>query len=109
MFIAPNAYVMFAMAIFHGHLWGLIFLRIAPYINGIVKEEMRATGQACWSVMLMGLGPVIGSALGGLITIRFDIRQVFLLTAFLLLITTVAFFFLFRRRRAADRAEGFTG
>jgi PPP family 3-phenylpropionic acid transporter len=107
MFLSPNANLMFVMAIFHGHIFGLLFLRVAPYIGGIVSEEMRATGQACWSVMLMGLGPVIGSAFGGLITLKFDLPFVFLFASIALLIITIIFFVLFRRQRSIDRKEGF--
>ena len=108
-YFAPNAYAMFIMAIFHGHLYGMLFLRVAPHIGGIVPDEARATGQACWSVMFMGLGPVIGSALGGLITLKYEIRDVFLFTAVAFLIIAAVFALLFRRQRAVDRAEGFVG
>ena len=107
MYLAPNAAAMFIMAIFHGHVFGMLFLRVAPYIGSIVKDEMRATGQACWSVMFMGLGPVIGSALGGLITLRFDLPHVFLFSAIALFVTAFVFFILFRRQKAVDRKEGF--
>jgi len=108
-YIAPNAPFMFLMALFHGHVFGLLFLRIAPYIGSIVSDEMRATGQACWTVMFMGLGPVFGSLLGGLITSLFDIRAVFLFSAVALFLTTIVFFVLFRRRRAADLQVGYSG
>ena len=104
-YLSPNEYAVFAMIIFHGHLFGMLFLRVAPYIGSIVPEEMRATGQACWSVMFMGLGPVVGSVAGGLITSFFDIRQVFLIASVALMATTAVFYFLFRRQRAFDRLE----
>jgi len=102
-YFSPNEFAVFSMIIFHGHLYGMLFLRVAPYIGSIVPEEMRATGQACWAVMFMGLGPVIGSAVGGLIANFFEIRQIFLIASFALAITTMVFYVIFRRQRALER------
>ncbi|MDR3121400.1 MAG: MFS transporter, partial [Clostridiales bacterium] len=106
-YLAPNPYIMMVSAVFHGLMFGLLWMHAAPYIGRIVPNEMRATGQASWSVMVSGLGPVIGSTLGGLLTNFIDIRGVFLFVSCALSLVFIVFSFLFRRQRAIDRAEGF--
>jgi len=104
-FLAPNVYVIQLCAIFHALLFAPLWSRLSPYVNSIVTKEMRATGQAAWYIMAFGLGPVLGSALGGVIADLTGLRKLFLVTALMLFIIAFLFYFLFRRRRALDRAE----
>jgi predicted MFS family arabinose efflux permease len=104
-FLAPNVYVIQLCAIFHSLLFAPLWSRLSPYVNSIVTKEMRATGQAAWYIMAFGLGPVLGSALGGVIADLTGLRKLFLVTALMLFIIAFLFYFLFRRRRALDRAE----
>jgi PPP family 3-phenylpropionic acid transporter len=104
-FLAPNIFVIQLSAIFHSLLFAPLWSRLSPYVNSIVTKEMRATGQAAWYIMAFGLGPVLGSALGGVIADLAGLRNLFLVTALMLLVLTFVFYFLFRRQRALDKAE----
>jgi PPP family 3-phenylpropionic acid transporter len=104
-YLAPNVYVMQLCAVFHALLFAPLWTRLSPYVNSIVPKEMRATGQAAWSIMGFGFGPMVGSSLAGVISSRFGIRNLFLFTASMLCVTTLVFTVLFHRQRVMDRAE----
>jgi PPP family 3-phenylpropionic acid transporter len=106
-YLAPNQYVMMICAVFHALMFGPLWTRLAPYVRDIVPEEMRATGQALWSIMVSGLGPVVGSLLGGMLVGLVGIHNLFLVTAAASVCIFAVFFFLFRRQRGIDAAEGF--
>ena len=63
---------------------------------------MRATGQAAWSIMAFGIGPMLGSVLGGTIAESVGMRNLFGVTSAMIFTVTLVFFFLFRRQRALD-------
>ncbi len=49
----------------HGFTFPLFFLASIQFINKIVPEELRATGQATFAAVFGGLGAIIGSSGGG--------------------------------------------
>jgi len=98
-FLAPNIYVIQLSAICGAFTFALLWSRIPPYINEIVPKEMRATGQAVWSIMAFGIGPMLGSILGGAVVGNVGMRNLFGLMSAMILATTVVFFFLFKRQR----------
>jgi predicted MFS family arabinose efflux permease len=104
-YLAPNIYVMQLSTIGHALLFAPLWSRLSPYVNSIVSKEMRATGQAAWYIMAFGLGPVLGSALGGLVADLFGIRNLFAVSAGMLFAVAVVFSFLFRHQRILDEAE----
>lgn len=104
-FLSPNVYVIQVCAVFHALLFAPLWSRLSPYVNSIVTKETRATGQAAWYIMAFGLGPVFGSALGGVIADLTGLRNLFLVTALMLFAIAFLFYFLFRRQRALDKAE----
>jgi MFS family permease len=104
-FLAPNIYVLQLSTIGHALLFAPLWSRLSPYVNSIVTKEMRATGQAAWYIMAFGLGPVLGSALGGWVANLCGIRNLFAVSAGMLFIVAVVFYFLFRRQRVLDAAE----
>ena len=105
-FLAPNATFMYLLAISQALLFAPLWSRLSPYVNSIVPKEMRATGQAAWSIMVAGVAPMIGSALGGAIAGAFGMRNLFGITSVLLFIVMVVFTFLFRRQRVLEQREG---
>jgi len=104
-YLAPNIYVMQLSTIGHALLFAPLWSRLSPYVNSIVSKEMRATGQAAWYIMAFGLGPVLGSALGGLVADLCGIRNLFAVSAGMLFAVAVVFYFLFRHQRILDEAE----
>lgn len=95
-FLAPNIYVLSLSAVSHALIYAPLFSRLSPYINEIVSKDMRATGQAACSIMIFGIGPMAGSALGGVIVESVGLRNLFGITAAMLFAVSVVFFFLFR-------------
>lgn len=104
-FLSTNIYIIQVSAVFHAFTFAPLWGRLAPYVNSIVTKEMRATGQAAWSLMAFGVGPVVGSALGGMVADRFGIRNLFLVIAVFLFAVAIAFFFLFRHEQTLDKTD----
>ena len=103
LFLAPNIYVLQLCAISQALIFAPLWSRLSPYVNEIVSKEMRATGQAAWSVMAFGIGPMVGAALGGMIANAVGMRSFFGVVAAMLLVVSVVFFFLFRRQRKNEQ------
>jgi PPP family 3-phenylpropionic acid transporter len=104
-YFSPNVYVIQLCAICHALLFAPLWSRLAPYVNSIVTQETRATGQAAWSIMAFGLGPMVGAAVGGFAANRLGIKNLFLSTAGLLLLIVAVFYFLFKRQDALDKTN----
>jgi PPP family 3-phenylpropionic acid transporter len=102
-YFSPNVYVIQLCAICHALLFAPLWSRLAPYVNSVVTQETRATGQAAWSIMAFGLGPMVGAALGGFAANRLGIKNLFLSTAGMLFLIVVVFHFLFKHQDAIDR------
>ncbi|MCL1805415.1 MAG: MFS transporter [Clostridiales bacterium] len=98
-YASPNIYVMYLLALSQAMLFAPLWTHLTPYINSIVPMEMRATGQAAWSIMMSGVAPMIGSAMGGAIADVYGIRNLFGIVAVMLAAVGVVFYFLFRRQR----------
>ncbi|MCL2122110.1 MAG: MFS transporter [Clostridiales bacterium] len=101
-YLAPNIYVLCLLAIFQALLFAPLWTRLSPYVNSIVPKEARATGQAIWNVIVAGVAPMIGSALGGTIAEIFGVRNVFGVASAICLVSSVVFFFLFNRQKRYD-------
>lgn len=104
-FASPNIYFMYLLAISQAMLFAPLWTRLTPYVNSIVPIEMRATGQAAWSIMISGVAPMVGSALGGTIAGVFGIRNLFGIVSAFLAVVGIVFFFLYRRQRKGFQAE----
>jgi MFS family permease len=96
LYLAPNVYVVQLCALSHALLCAPLWTCLSPYVNGIVSKELRATGQAAWSMMVFGLGPMIGSAIGGVVAESFGIRTLFLITGVCLFAVASVFYFIFK-------------
>jgi MFS family permease len=94
-------------AVFHAMMFGPLWSRLAPYIRDIVPMEMRATGQSLWCIMTLGLGPILGALISGLVVRNFGLRNLFLAVAILEVLVVAVFAVLFRKQRRIDIAEGF--
>lgn len=106
-FLAPNPYFLMAGGIFQGLMFGPLWGRVAPFIGSIVRDEVRATAQAIWSIVIQGLGPACGALIGGFATRIVGLRGVFLVITCLHLLVAAAFLFPFRVQHIRDREEGF--
>ena len=107
MYLVSDKYLMFLAAVFHALMFGPLMLRLAPYIQATVPEEMRATSQAVWSLTASGMGAIAGSLIGGVIVRLVGIRNLFAIVAAASFAVFLVFCFLFGRQRRRDAAEGF--
>lgn len=101
-FFAPNPYIVMLGGIFQGLTFGPLWGRVAPHIGSIVEDEVRATGQAVWSIVMQGLGPATGALIGGLVTKMVGLRGVFGVIGCMHLLTALIFLVPFRRQHNAD-------
>ncbi|MDR0469147.1 MAG: MFS transporter [Peptococcaceae bacterium] len=105
-YLAPNVYFMYFLSISQALLFAPLWTRMTPYVQNIVPKEMRASGQAACSIMIAGVAPMIGAALGGVIAEAFGMRNMFGVASCFLAAVGVLFFFLFRQQRAWELSGG---
>ena len=79
----------------HGLSFIVISYSMVTYINQRVPKELKASGQAMFGLLGMGISRIIATLLGGYISDLVGIRQVFLYNAFLIIISTFIFLLLF--------------
>lgn len=89
--------------IFHAMWFAPLWCKVAPFIQEVVPEEMRATGQSIWTIITCGIAPVIGSLTSGFLSDLFGIRQTFGVIMGMLIIMSVVFAFLFLRQSRKDK------
>ena len=105
-FLAPNPYIVMLGGVFQGLTFGPLWGRVAPHIGSIVEDEVRATGQAVWSIGMQGIGPALGALIGGFATGLAGLRGVFGVIACMHLLTALLFLAPFHAQRCQDRNEG---
>jgi PPP family 3-phenylpropionic acid transporter len=104
-FSAPNSYLVMLGGIFQGLTFGPLWGRVAPYIGSIVEDEVLATGQAVWSIVLQGIGPALGALIGGVVAGIVGLRGVFGVIACMHLLTALLFLVLFRAQHRQGQDE----
>ena len=103
-FLAPNPYILLAGGIFQGLMFGPLWGRTAPFIGGLVRDEVRATAQAVWSIVIQGIGPALGALIGGVVTRIVGLHGVFGIVVCMHLVTALAFLLPFRQQRQRERS-----
>jgi PPP family 3-phenylpropionic acid transporter len=91
----------------HGLTFIVFMYSMATFINRNVPKELRATGQTMNALLCMGIARTIGSSLGGVISDKIGIKQVFLYTSSVAFTAAVVFGAIFlhqSRRKAAGNA-----
>ena len=91
--------------IFHALWFGPLWAKVAPFIQSVVPEEMRATGQSVWTIITCGIAPVIGSLGAGVLSDAFGMRQMFGVICAILIAMTLLFAVLFFRQYRLDQRE----
>lgn len=102
-FVSNLAVVMIVNAT-HGLSFIVFAYCLAVFISKNVPDELKASGQTLNAVICMGIGRLIGSILGGLLSDIIGIRQVFLYTSLLGFSAAMVFgsiFLIMNRRQAA--------
>lgn len=103
-FLAPNPYILLAGGIFQGLMFGPLWGRTAPFIGSLVRDEVRATAQAVWSIVIQGIGPALGALIGGGVTRIVGLHGVFGIVVCMHLVTALAFLLPFRQQRQRERS-----
>ncbi len=92
----------FSHAMWFGPLWA----KVAPFIQSVVPEEMRATGQSMWMIATNGFAPVMGALIAGGIAETYSIHTLYILGCVLMAVLCVVFAILFILQNRRDKAEG---
>jgi PPP family 3-phenylpropionic acid transporter len=82
----------------HGLSFIVVSYSMATYINQKVPMELKASGQALFGFLSMGVARIISTLLGGYLSDLFGIRQIFLYSACLIIVSTFLFLLLFNPR-----------
>jgi PPP family 3-phenylpropionic acid transporter len=83
----------------HGISWSLFWVVCVEYVNKLVKEEWRATGQSLLYASYYGVGIIIGNFWTGYLKdTNMRVAEIFLLNAGILALVAI-FIWLFLRSR----------
>jgi PPP family 3-phenylpropionic acid transporter len=107
MYRVQHPYWVLPIQTLHGLIFIVLVFTLATYINREVPKELKASGQTLNGLVTLGLARIIGSLLGGALSERIGIRQVFLWNALLVLLTMLIYggFFIWQeRKRKKERA-----
>ena len=100
--LLANPWPIIAANLLHGYGHVVSLYCVTIYIAENIGQEARASAQAAFTMVFLGITRMIGSVAGGFLAERWGTNRVFLLTGGLCALTAAAFFFVFR---ASERAE----
>jgi len=101
MYRVQNPYWVLPIQALHGLIFIVLVFTLATYINREVPKELKASGQTLNGLVTLGIARIIGSLLGGVLSERMGIRQVFLWNTLLVLLTMLVYgsFFIWREMK----------
>ena len=79
------------------------FVVSVAFVDRLVDQKFRATGQALYSTVMMGIGSGIGVTLAGWVIDAFGVREIWLVNILLGLVGLVILSLVFRRVELVDR------
>ncbi len=91
LFFITNPYINLAMQMLHGLTFIVFNYSMVTYINKESPKEFKATAQVIYTLTVMGIARALSGVLGGYLSNRFGIRQIFLLNTFVTIIAIVLF------------------
>src|SRR5687768_18611590 len=95
--IVKNPQAAIAIELLHGISWSLFWVVCVEYVNLLVKEDWRATGQSLLYAAYYGAGAIVGNLWTGfLYDARIKVSEIFLMNAGIVLIVGV-FIWIFMR------------
>jgi PPP family 3-phenylpropionic acid transporter len=101
-FDQPN--LIMVIQVMHGLTFIVFVFSMAVLINNEVPKELRGSGQTLNMLISISIAPIIGSAIGGLLSDVVGIKKVFLYNSILAFITVISFLTIFL---VANRKEGY--
>jgi PPP family 3-phenylpropionic acid transporter len=80
--IVKNPYAALFIELLHGISWSLFWVVCVEYVNGLVRDDWRATGQSLLYASYFGVGAIAGNFWTGyLYDLKMRIADIFLLNA----------------------------
>jgi MFS transporter, PPP family, 3-phenylpropionic acid transporter len=97
--ITTNPYSALFIEILHGFSWSLFWVVCVEYVNALVPDEWRATGQSLLYAAYFGIGAIAGNFWTGfLYDTQMKIGDIFLLNAGVVLAVAILVFLFMKRR-----------
>jgi len=93
--VIKNPFWVLPVQMLHGLSFIVVSYSMATYINQKVPMELKASGQALFGFLSMGVARIISTLLGGYLSDLFEIRHVFLYSSYLIIASTLLFLLLF--------------
>ena len=82
----------FISQILHAFGFAAITVTIAMFINGNIRKELKASGQAVNTLAGLWFAKIVGSFLGGVAAQRYELSTLFLFTSFICMTAVIAFY-----------------
>ena len=102
--VVKNPQAAIFIELLHGISWSLFWVVCVEYVNMLVKEEWRATGQSLLYAAYFGAGAIVGNLWTGfLYDADLLVANIFLLNAGIILMVAL-FLFLFMKKPATEFA-----
>lgn len=103
--VIKNPQAAIAIEVLHGISWSLFWVVCVEYVNMLVREEWRATGQSLLYAAYYGAGAIVGNLWTGfLYDARMKVSEIFLMNAGIVLIVGV-FIWVFMREKRTNPVE----
>jgi len=100
--IVKNPHVAIFIEILHGISWSLFWVVCVEYVNMLVKQEWRATGQSLLYAAYFGAGAIVGNFWTGfLYDTKMRIAEIFLLNAGIVAVVAL-FILVFMRNKKIE-------
>lgn len=98
--ITRNPYLALPIELLHGVSWSLFWVACVEYVDKLVDERWRATGQSLLYASYFGVGTIVGNFWTGYLSgIKMKIGEVFLLNAGIVLAVALLIFLFMRTKK----------
>ena len=98
--IVKNPYAALPIEILHGISWSLFWVVCVEYVNILVREDWRATGQSLLYAAYFGAGAIVGNFWTGYLSdTKMKIAEIFLLNAGIATIVGILIFIFMKNKK----------
>ncbi|MFD0674311.1 MFS transporter [Cohnella sp. GCM10027633] len=99
---ADEPWMMVALQTMHSVTFGIFYITALRFLQIVIPDEFRSSGQAVFAVVWSGLAGVAAGTLGGWLIDAIGFASAFRLGAVFALLGATGFFFMHVRKRAAE-------
>ena len=98
--IVKNPYAALPIEILHGISWSLFWVVCVEYVNILVREDWRATGQSLLYAAYFGAGAIVGNFWTGYLSdTKMKIAEIFLLNSAIATIVGILIFMFMKKKK----------